>query len=160
MRTRIFLCHTHFFKNAVKSCEKILKNINHKQPNCTKKMFLYVFTLLQNSITTDEFNTNLEYCYKLFVGKNECLKLVENINELINIRNIKIFSNIHDEKLMANNSEIYKTKQNFYHLSNEQIFHGTIIENSKYSEYFKDKIDFFSSNITYIRYLQVLSDMS
>ena len=57
-KTRPYLCSTHFLKSMIVKAKKINKNLY--------KPFIFAFTLLQNSVTVDQFDMTLLNVYTLF----------------------------------------------------------------------------------------------
>ena len=63
MKTYLILCQSHFFKNIVKKCDDIT---NGEKNFDIKKLFLFCFTLLQNSRLMEEFNEIFRSYYFIF----------------------------------------------------------------------------------------------
>ena len=65
MNTIIILCHVHFMYNAVKKAREL------ELESRTHLIFIFGFTLLQNSTTIDEFNLLLKLLHTIF-KQNYC----------------------------------------------------------------------------------------
>lgn len=143
MSTRLFICHTHLFKNMIRKCDKLLKKRKEKNSLNIKSLFQYCFTLLQNSTSLDEFTSHLELCFKIFCSKN-CAKIsIEKVNNMINKRNIKLIADIHDPLKLNNQSEKFKEEDGYYGLYLRKNGQSSIVEKSSYSQYFRVKIKKF-----------------
>lgn len=57
-KTRPYLCSTHFLKSIIVKAKKLNPALD--------KPFIFAFTLLQNSVTVEQFNTTLLNVYNVF----------------------------------------------------------------------------------------------
>lgn len=106
MKTRLFLCHTHLFKNIIRKTNKIISEKKSKNSMAIKSLFQFCFTLLQNSISMDEFENLLLKCFLLFCSHLNTEPLVREVNNLIVYRNLSILSEIHDPVILNNKNEV------------------------------------------------------
>ncbi len=60
MKIKIYICSVHFLKSFISKVKKIEKN------KTVAKSFIFAFSLLQNSVTIKQFDTNLWHIYNLF----------------------------------------------------------------------------------------------
>ena len=82
MKTYLILCQSHFFKNIVKKCDDIISGAENLE---IKKLFLFCFTLLQNSSLIEEFNEIFRSYYLIF---NQEFMDEELRNVLVIIKNL------------------------------------------------------------------------
>ena len=67
MKSKIVLCSVHFFKNVVRKTKALMiKSKNSYINSKIKKIFLFSFTLLLNSVNIDEFLKHYRAIYYLF----------------------------------------------------------------------------------------------
>lgn len=67
MKSKLVLCSVHFFKNVVKKTKALMIKSKKSYINSKiKKIFLFSFTLLLNSISVEEFIKHLTCIYYLF----------------------------------------------------------------------------------------------
>ena len=64
-KTKLYLCSTHFLKNILKKTKRIVKDSNYQ----FKNDFIFMFSLLQNSLSIKEFNAYLLNIYNVFKNK-------------------------------------------------------------------------------------------
>ena len=104
MNVRLILCHTHLFAGIVKDANNLLNVRSEKKKNedktnqkvnpNIKRLFLFCFTLLQNSISVNEFDEFLNHTFNIFCVKYETLKInnsIQAVEKKIIERNIDIF---------------------------------------------------------------------
>jgi len=60
MKIRIYICSVHFLKSLIFKVKKIEKT------QTVAKSFIFAFSLLQNSVTVNQFNNNLRHIYNVF----------------------------------------------------------------------------------------------
>ena len=72
MNTIIYICAAHFLKLIVKEIKKIKKYNLKKHNNILRKYSTFAFSILQNSITIEEFNENIKHAYNIFNLKYKC----------------------------------------------------------------------------------------
>lgn len=138
MRTRVILCQTHFFKNVAIKSKEIVKTDKKKF-----NLFLYAFTVLQNSITIREFEKNLEYLFDIFCRKNKSEKTIlalTTINAKVSERNLDIFK-IHDADILNLND--HKRKNVFVMHDDDK----DVIKKSEFTEHFKSLINSFNDSV-------------
>jgi hypothetical protein len=63
MKIKIYICSVHFLKSFISKVKKIEKN------KTVAKSFIFAFSLLQNSVTIKQFDTNLWHIYNLFCNR-------------------------------------------------------------------------------------------
>ena len=143
MPTRLFLCHTHFFKNVVRKADQILKDKKMKN-GLIKSLFLFCFTLLQNSETLQDFTHNLELCYKIFCSNHGCINYIEAVNNLVNKRNLNILCDIHDPSILKLETEKDKENNDYYGIYLDRSTYPSIVDASYYTKYFKEQISKYS----------------
>lgn len=153
LNTRLFLCHTHLFKNVIKKTTDILKSLKRKNSTKIKSLFQFCFTLLQNSQYLQEFDENLELCYLIFCTHTDSKDSIKEIDFKINRRNLSILTEIHDTFILKNQSEEIKAKEGYYEscLSNSSV--QSIKEGSRYSKYYRDMIKKFSGELKVVIFL-------
>ena len=99
MKTCLILCQSHFFKNIVRKCDEIISG----EKNCeVKQLFLFCFTLLQNSSFLEEFNEIFRSFFIIFNQESidaELKDMIDFIKKLIKIRNIDLLENFHFENV-------------------------------------------------------------
>ena len=121
LKTRIYICSTHFLKTAIKKARK-LANV----PADVVTAFIYLFSLLQNSTSIKEFESYLKRIFLLF-NQPKCTRLVllslKNLSSAVLNRNL---SNIIND--LNENTEI-KEKQEEQNL---------IISDEEYENYKKE----------------------
>ena len=145
IKTRLFLCHTHFFKNIIRKTNKVIKDKRPKNSRLIKTVFQYTFTLLQNSVTLDEFTGYLELCFIIFSSVTCPEDSIHQVNTLIDKRNLKILSEIHDPQILNLETEKNKENSDYYGTYLDNSDGLSIVEKSSYTKYFKDKIEKFES---------------
>ena len=143
MKTRIIICQTHIFKAVVQKTNVIIEKRrisekNYDDKNTIKKLFLFCFTILQNSTHLDEFNEALRDIFRIFCLENNtdetsfCIKRIE---EQILKRNFNLFKIIDVELL----SKITIDKSNLDIHINKENCHS-IKQNSPFNKYFNSII--------------------
>lgn len=60
IKTRMYLCSTHFLKNIIKKVKKVYAN------KIVKRNFIFMFTLIQNSTTVTQIENYLRNIYNIF----------------------------------------------------------------------------------------------
>ena len=85
IKVKVYLCSTHFLKNIIKQTKSINANEN------VKKGFIFMFTLLQNSVTYKQFDSYLMNIHNIFnnqyLDESVFLSLKFLLNEL-RVRNL------------------------------------------------------------------------
>ncbi|CAF1090752.1 unnamed protein product [Brachionus calyciflorus] len=76
MSTKVYLCSTHFLKLIISKAEKI------KPQNEIKRIFIFGFTLLQNSTSLQEFENNLIDLYSIFNEQFESISTSDSLKRL------------------------------------------------------------------------------
>ena len=103
INTRVYLCSTHFLKTIVKKVKKMNLEIN------VKNLFIFCFSMLQNSITIKQFNNYLLNIFNIFNNpKNDetLLYSLETMRREIKNRNLDTldFSNFTDDMKTEKNN--------------------------------------------------------
>ena len=148
MKTKLFLCSTHILKNIIKDYAKIEKKFKYSK---TKKYnikitFIQAFTLLQNSLSLNQFVKNLREIYFIFNSKELNFLVRESLLSLkkksaekrYNLEK-KIFDILNDKKKRKNIAK----KQ----LENTIIFKSKK-QPSPFKFFFSKKINLFSQTIS------------
>ena len=65
MKTKLALCSTHFLKSFIKKVKKI-----DKEKSDAAKTIIFCFSLLQNSISIEQFDDCLLHTYRIFNEKS------------------------------------------------------------------------------------------
>jgi len=60
MKTKIYICSVHFLKSLAIKVKKLEKT------ETVAKSFIFAFSLLQNSVTVNQFNLNLRHIFNVF----------------------------------------------------------------------------------------------
>lgn len=114
INTCVYLCSTHLFKNVIEESEKILKPFNSAISKHVKKTFLNAFSLLQNSISIEEFSDILKCIHILFTTKYKTQEVLESIAKLdclLLLRNVEWLRSVSiknsDENQRDNDKEIF-----------------------------------------------------
>ena len=145
LKPLIYLCATHFLKNIIEKLDEKLKiRKRNKVNDKVKSGFIFCFSILQNSLTIDEFNDNLQDFFNIFSQKKLNQSLVESLTRMqINISTRKInwlkdcFQ--FEERKYLNGSSSKETS-----LKKDVIFTDETSDNymrdSPFTNYFKDRI--------------------
>ena len=148
MKTRIIICQTHIFKAVVQKTnicidKKRLSEKNYDKQNKIKKLFLFSFTILQNSTSINEFNEVLKDLYKIFCLKNyseEINSCVTKIQQLVMKRNFDLFKIIDVESLSKIKND--ESEMNIYINLNSKC--NSIKQSSPFNKYFDSMIKILS----------------
>ena len=79
LKTRIYLCSSHFLKSAITKARKL-----SKIPDNVITTFIYLFSLLQNSTSIDQFNLYLKQIYIIFHQPKETKLVLISLKKLCN----------------------------------------------------------------------------
>ena len=139
MKTRIIICQTHIFKAVVKKTNFLIEKRrssekDYDKQNMIKKLFLFCFTILQNSTSLEEFNDALRDIFEIFCSENftdETHISIKRIEENILKRNFNLLKIIDVELLNKistdeSNLDIYIEQENCH----------SIKQNSPFNNYF------------------------
>ena len=151
MKTRIIICQTHIFKAVVHKTNIFIeqrrsKELNYDKYNQIKKLFLFCFTILQNSICLDDFNIALHDIFNIFCREystNETNNCIKRIEDLIFKRNFDLFKIIDVDllsKIKNQDSELD------IHIYQENC--NNIKINSPFYEYYNNIIDSMTKDDT------------
>ncbi len=126
LKTRIYLCSTHFLKTAITKARKL-----NKIPKNVITTFIYLFSLLQNATSVDEFNLYLKQIYILFNQPKETKLVLISLKKLCNSVLKRKLSNV-----------IYEmdetTDENELNELNELNEADVILSNVEYDNYKKE----------------------
>ena len=138
--TKVYICSIHMLKIIIKHAKLVVNT-----PKKIKNALIFSFTLLQNSIHPDEFNSHLEDIFIIFNSQYETSsvkKSVSNLKEALALRGSGISFDF-DEKIVKNLKNYIKDK---VFLENES-FTESILEHSPYTQYYGVMIKQFTINI-------------
>jgi hypothetical protein len=140
LKTKIYLCSTHFLKLIIKKSKKV---------SCSKEIrssFIFLFTLLQNCIDIAMFETFLRDIFFLFNSKTQSKLLSSsmiNLRKELMKRNTSEWKNIIDEAFFA----LDKIEINFDNIIFSEETNQKTKKDSPFIVYFEKKIHFFSNQI-------------
>lgn len=140
LATRNILCAVHILKLIAKKADCITK----KQGSIKiKKSFLFAFSLLQNSISIEEFETFLLLMHSMFCEKKRtptCINSIETIKTAVQTRNLQYVENILNTDFDSDNLESQiEVKIELMNNSNKSIKASTSIlqEESPFTKHFQ-----------------------
>ena len=88
LKSMIYICSTHFLKIIIKrvssineKCDK--KHKKHFEYKNKIKICVFFFTLLQNSISIEQFNILLEHLYNIYMVKQKSISNLNSIKTLL-----------------------------------------------------------------------------
>ena len=106
-----------------------------------RETFQACVTLLQNSMTIDEFTENLTDTFNIFCMKDLEIETLKNIEDKLNNQNLKELKNKlfrgFDQETEREKEE-QKNQYNRIYLPNDRNYN--LIKDTKYSNYFKSKV--------------------
>lgn len=126
IKTMICLCSTHFLKNVIDETDRILHKEDTNRSKRIKRAFVVSFTLLQNSVSIDEFIENLMSIQIIFTSKmcsSEVVKHQSKIQRNSKIRNIDWLKNFpFQSKVDESNKKIFFSEVNSVNYSKDSPF--------------------------------------
>jgi hypothetical protein len=131
-KTKLCLCAAHFLKMVIRKLK------NQKCGDSTKKCFTFCFTLLQNSLTLEEFENHLKDVYIVFNSKKRNNLLVESslrLKKALLFRNISKLSDLTNIKDVSD--PVHVSRKN-------DKFKLSLASESPFTKYFTIKINYFS----------------
>ena len=149
--TRVYICAVHFLKTVVKK----VKKYKDDKKNILFKMFVYAFTLIQNSISLDQLIVYLKNIHNIFCNKKFDPTVIFSINmirEELKTRGLNKINASHylidiDESKADLEKKQPKTNIDWFkdlHSSQED---NVIKNDSPFAPYFKNLISRFNNEI-------------
>jgi hypothetical protein len=138
-RVKIYLCSTHFLKSIIKKAKAVKINKNPLISQRVLKAFIYSFSLLQNCMTLDEFETILFNFYILFNFQRKSIAFFNSFNSLkkfVILRNLTTQTHHEADRYACNQKEddINKINANNGFISEDEI--DGIKKNSPFNIHF------------------------
>lgn len=144
MSTRVILCQVHILKKMAQKASDIIKlkkAVKFESYNKIKEIFLYGFTILQNSMTVNEFDDTLKYLYFT-------------LNSEFNSDMVSISIDKLRKKIYQRNSGMFDKEENFVNFDDtkKDIYindddYNSIKVQSPFSEYYKNMISSLSNSV-------------
>ena len=135
MNVRSYFCAVHFLKTIARNAKIKIKDLNKN----ILKTFIFAFTLLQNSISLEKFETNLKYIFHIFNSKSQNELFVDSLtrirSQLAN-RDIDIDAIIGEIK-PENGKKIITNENTIF----EQELSVTLKKESPYTNHFNSIIE-------------------
>ena len=154
MKTRVYICATHFLKTIIKK----VKKFQDKKKNILFKMFVYSFTLIQNSVNIDLMIAYLKAVHNVFCNPYLDVTVVYSINIIKDELKTRGLNTLNASQYLVDidetKLELSKKQPNsnifwFKDISNEPE-DSKLIEDSPYSAYFKNLMFIYDQEIVMV----------
>jgi hypothetical protein len=151
MNTRVYICAVHFLKTIIKK----VKKYKDDKKNILFKMFVYAFTLIQNSIKVDQMIAYLKNVHNIFCNRFLDQTVIYSISIIRDELKVRGLNQLNASEYLVNKDEMDKVK----HPKTKKIIwfkemshvneNEPLVAESPYREFFDQIISNFNKDLSF-----------
>jgi hypothetical protein len=149
IKVRMHLCSTHFLKMVIKQVRKIKINEIEEVDKKIQNIFIFVFTLLQESSTVKEFSLYIKHAFNIFCLKKKTEKNIASLEEVkkkLRERKFTTFS-IEDEDKTSTQKYASKKILKLKYMLQSNLKEENLKFNSPFRKYYEKLIKNHETNL-------------
>ena len=152
MNTRVYICAVHFLKTIIKK----VKKYKDDKKNILFKMFVYAFTLIQNSIKVDQMIAYLKNVHNIFCNRFLDQTVIYSISIIRDELKVRGLNQLNASEYLVNKDEMDKVKhpktkkviwfKEMSHVNENE----PLVAESPYKEFFDQIISNFNKDLSFV----------